>query len=184
MVRGGHTHYPCKRLYMGIPQLETKVKPERSFKDILILTPSQNLKHIEQLIKGLPDYTFHIAADTMVSEYVQNLGKIGDVEVLPCISNDKLNELLNKCAFYLDINDLYTIHEAVPTVIAHGAIALSFDTDIHYRELMCPDLILTKPEDMIASIRSLSTSKEVFEEKRKEQIQLFENWKPNKEVFQ
>ena len=71
------------------------------------------IEKIEELTQELPEVTFHIGANTMMSDTLMNLEKRGNVKLYPGLSQNTLNELWEKCDFYLDINLYGEIRDAV-----------------------------------------------------------------------
>lgn len=90
--KNGHRFYAIPEEY-----------PANSAKgEALILTASDQLEGIGYFIQELPEVTFHIAANTQVSDKIWNLGKQQNVRVYTQISMQDLNALWEQCDFYLD----------------------------------------------------------------------------------
>ena len=79
----------------------------------LILTASDQIAGIGYLTDILSDVQFHIAANTQISDRLLGLGKKENVQVWPQIEPQDLNNLWEKCDFYLDINYYREIYDAV-----------------------------------------------------------------------
>lgn len=104
--------------------------------EALILTASDQLEGIEYFIQELPEVTFHIAANTQVSDKLSDLGKQQNVKVYPQISMQDLNALWDRCDFYLDINHYGEIHSAIDTAHQKNLLILGFENTAHCRELV------------------------------------------------
>ena len=102
----------------------------------MILTASDQVEHVEDLIRGLPDMMFHIAANTQVSDRLGRLAELENVRVYPQISGQDLAGLWDICDFYLDINHYREIYNAVSTAHEKNLVILGFRDTVHHRELM------------------------------------------------
>lgn len=85
--------------------LDTRFKPEKSFDlQLLTLTSTDMLESIEWLIKERPNYLFHIAAYTRVSDKLTRLLSYDNVRVHQAVTSTLLKMLLNKTDVYLDVS--------------------------------------------------------------------------------
>ena len=73
-------------------------------KTAVIMTASQNLEQIHTLINSLPEYTFNIMAWTLMGDSLNSLRKYENVRLYPAILEWNINNLINSCDIYLDIN--------------------------------------------------------------------------------
>ena len=85
----------------------------RFTKEIAILTNSDQLCNIKVLVETLPDFKFHIAAITEMSDKLMQLDQYANVHLYPSINIDRVNELYQLCDIYLDINEGNEILNAV-----------------------------------------------------------------------
>lgn len=106
-------------------------KEHASKGDILILTSSDRIEGIEILIEGLQDKVFHIAANTAVSDKLLSLNRYPNVRIYQQVRKDKLQELLEKCSFYLDINYGREIHNALIQASMNHLLILGFENTLH-----------------------------------------------------
>ena len=120
-------------LFYGIPEA---YRENRARGEAMILTASDQVEHVEDLIRGLPDMMFHIAANTQVSDRLGRLGELENVRVYPQISGQDLAGLWDICDFYLDINHYREIYNAVSTAHEKNLVILGFRDTVHRRELM------------------------------------------------
>ncbi|ORP87478.1 accessory Sec system glycosylation chaperone GtfB, partial [Vibrio cholerae] len=68
---------------------------------------------IKVLVETLPDFKFHIAAITEMSDKLMQLDQYANVHLYPSINIDRVNELYQLCDIYLDINEGNEILNAV-----------------------------------------------------------------------
>lgn len=140
-------------------------------REALILTASDQLEGIEYFIQELPEVTFHIAANTQVSDKLSNLGKQQNVRVYPQISKQDLNTLWDQCDFYLDINHYQEIHNAIDTAHQKNLLILGFENTVHCRELVNEALLFpqTAKEIFMSTIKELISHPKLMQEKLTEQ---------------
>ena len=101
----------------------------------MILTASDQIEKLEELVQELPEVTFHVAAHTQVSNKLHRLAERENVKVYPGISAEDLNGLWNRCDFYLDINHYREIDDAVNEASRKNLLILGFENTLHHREL-------------------------------------------------
>ncbi len=73
-------------------------------KNILVLTNSDQIDHLEELVTALPDHIFHVAAVTEMSSKLLAFGSRPNVKLYPNVKMKKAEELKELCGIYLDIN--------------------------------------------------------------------------------
>ena len=105
-------------------------------REALILTMSDQIERIEDLTSELPEMTFHIAANTLVSDKLNRLGERENVNIYPCVSREKLDELWNRCDFYLDVNHWREIYDAVNVAHQNNLLIVGFENTMHHPELL------------------------------------------------
>lgn len=84
-----NSNYKCDRVYSYFENNELKFGK----KEALTITESDQLEYIEQLINDFPEITFHIAASTIMSDKLTRLDINNNVELYPCITEQKRKEL-------------------------------------------------------------------------------------------
>ena len=82
----------------------TNHKTPRKKRDIFIMTDSQSLEQIDYLVTHLPNFMFHIAANTLMGDVLNCLRKYENVRLYPAILDWNRNRLVDECDIYLDIN--------------------------------------------------------------------------------
>lgn len=126
-------------------------------REALILTASDQLEGIEDLIAGLPEVMFHIAANTQVSDKLYKLGERENVKIYPQISRQDLDLLWNQCSYYLDINYFREIHNAVDSAHQKNLLIMGFENTLHRRELTTEECVFPgqNHEKLILAIKNL-----------------------------
>lgn len=126
-----NSNYKCDRVYSYFENNELKFGK----KEALTITESDQLEYIEQLINDFPEITFHIAASTIMSDKLTRLDINNNVELYPCITEQKRKELFERCDIYLDINHYRELYNAVNEAMVNNMIILAFDNTAHSKEL-------------------------------------------------
>ncbi len=123
--------------------------------EALILTSSDQLQGIEYLVRELPEVVFHIAASTQVSSKLYKLGEQSNVKVYPQISTQDLNDLWDKCDFYLDINYYWETYNAIDVAHQKNLLIMGFENTLHHRELVAEECIFSQVETMVLAMKEL-----------------------------
>lgn len=71
---------------------------------LLTITNSQDLDHLEELVQALPEWHFYICAYTSMGWSLVKMSQYPNVTLYPNVLKYRLDELINKCDGYLDIN--------------------------------------------------------------------------------
>ena len=115
--------------------------------EALILTNSDQLEQIEQLLTQLPNVHFHIGAITEMSGHLMGLNRYPNVSLYPNIRPAKVAELFERCDLYLDINISDEILNACRTAFENNILILSFTNTCHSRRFIADDHIYA-PENV------------------------------------
>ena len=118
--------------------------PDNSAKgEALILTASDQIEGIEYLASVLECVTFHIAANTQVSDQLCRLGERNNVKVYPGAGRKLLETLWKQCGFYLDINHYREIYHAVDTAHRNNLLIMGFEDTMHDRKLAADECVFS-----------------------------------------
>ena len=100
-------------------------------RDIFIMTDSQSLEQIDYLVTHLPNFMFHIAANTLMGDVLNCLRKYENVRLYPAILDWNRNRLVDECDIYLDINYEEKNQQVIETAKQKGKPILTFDTVVN-----------------------------------------------------
>lgn len=100
-------------------------------KNVLTMTNSDQLPHVEHIIKNSPDYTFTIAAITEMSSKLMNLGKYKNVKLYPSVELNKARQLYEAADIYLDINQGNEIMNAVRSAYDYDHLIMGYKETAH-----------------------------------------------------
>lgn len=135
----------------------------RGTKHVLILTNSDQIVGLEELIKLLPDVKFSIGSITEMSTKLTSLDKHKNVDLYPQIVSETTKRLSDECDFLLDINQGAEILDAVRGAFEHNMIVLGFNNTLHNRHFVnqknvfAPDQV----KEMAERIKALVADKKL-----------------------
>ena len=92
-----------------------------------------------------------------MSDRLMNLEKQGNVKLYPGLSQDVLDELWEKCDFYLDINLYGEIRDAVNVAQQKNLLVIGFENTVHHKELLIKECVYPAEEykKMVLDIRHM-----------------------------
>ena len=152
----------CDRLYLYFENNESKFGKKEAF----IITETDQLEYIEQFINDFPEITFHIAASTIMSDKLTKLDTNNNVELYPCITEQKRKELFERCDVYLDINHYRELYNAVNQALINNMLILAFDNTVHSKELYPMENIFDRSNyvKMKETLKNIIASRTIFNE--------------------
>lgn len=115
-------------------------------KNVLIVTNSDQIEQLDFLLLGLPDYHFHIAALTEMSPRLMAYGQKDQVTLYPNVTQPLLNQLLQDCDLYLDINHGSEVDGFVRRAFEHNLAIVAFEHTAHNRHLTSAENILLRSQ--------------------------------------
>lgn len=120
----------------------------------LIVTRSQHIEQLQPLVEGLTELHFHIAAGTMMAPGLMEYDKYDNVTLYPNSSRKRIMELMNQCAFYLDINHYLEYEGIVLAAQKMDRLVYAFDNTVHQRASMPEEHIYAQAdsEQMVSDI--------------------------------
>lgn len=109
----------------------------------LILTNSDQLEGIDELISQNPEVHFHIGALTEMSPKLTRLASHKQVSLYPNITLVRARQLLSTCGIYLDINHQSEILSAVRSAFENRLVILAFEDTAHNRQYTADSLVFS-----------------------------------------
>ena len=152
----------CDRLYLYFENNKSKFGKMEAF----IITETDQLEYIEQLLNDFPAITFHIAASTNMSDKLTRLDINNNVELYPCITEQMRKGLFEKCDIYLDINHSRELYNAVNQALINNMLILAFDNTAHSKELYPIENIFDSSNymNMKEALKNIIASRTIFNE--------------------
>lgn len=160
----------------GLMELSGFVDLERvSFQpQALIMTASQEVKGLSNLVDQFPQVTFHIAALTTMGPKLTELASCSNVRLYPGISMDQYEELLASCSLYLDCNQGKEVLSSSIRALENGQLLLGLQDTVHqevYKELTT---VTETVEEMKVQLGEILAHPESFQELLKEQAHILQ----------
>ena len=107
------------------------VRNSRRTREALILTNSDKIDHLSDIVEALPDVHFHVAALTEMSSKLMSHDRYDNVTLYPTVTEDMVNKLYGKCDIYLDINREAEILSAVNRAFLNNQLIFAFKETLH-----------------------------------------------------
>lgn len=107
----------------------------------LICTNSDQIAHLEEIVKALPNVQFHVAALTEMSSVLMDMDIYSNVTLYPAANIATIDELFMRCDYYFDINRFDEIVDAVRTAYLHNHLLFSFRDTMHNGDYIANDNI-------------------------------------------
>ena len=127
------------------------------------LTDSQDIAHIERLIKALPEWHIQIAAFTPVGFELAKLSQYENVTVYPAVKKYKLEQLLSNSDVYLDINYYQKFTELVTGILSSDRPVFAFSSSKGDFEKYSNYHIISDSEvdKMVSALKEFESSKDL-----------------------
>lgn len=160
----------------GITVLSGLVDVEQeSFQpEALIMTASQEVEGLADLVHDFPQVTFHIAALTAMGPKLTDLDPCPNVRLYPGISMENYEELLATCSLYLDCNQGEEVMNSSIRALENGQVLFGLKSTVHqeaYKEL---STITDTVEEMRNQLEALVQQPDTFKSLLREQVRILE----------
>ena len=150
--------------YLGTIYPHSRLNNQR--KNILIMTNSDQIEHLKELVENLEGFHFYIGAITEMSSKLMAFDEYSNVTLYPSIVSKISEELFKKCDVYLDINYGNEILGITRVAFRENMLILGFDSTVHNRTFIDPDNIY-KPDlymKMTDKIRQALSNQDVLQD--------------------
>ena len=117
--------------YLGTIYPHSRLNNQR--KNILIMTNSDQIEHLKELVENLEGFHFYIGAITEMSSKLMAFDEYSNVTLYPSIVSKISEELFKKCDVYLDINYGNEILGITRVAFRENMLILGFDSTVHNR---------------------------------------------------
>lgn len=132
--------------------------------EVLICTNSDRIAGLAELAEALPELHFNVAAITEMSSKLMSMSSYDNISLYPSVKQDILEELFDKCDYYLDINYESEIASAVEQAFLHNHLILAFDETMHNANYVATEHIYSTSEldNMVEMLKSVMESQDVM----------------------
>lgn len=147
--------------------------PVRSFThDVVIVTNSQEIEHIEELVVALPNYQFTILAPTIMGGRLLALDTYEHVHLCANASPELIHQHLSTSSIFLDINHYNEVYNSVEVAYANNLLILGFEQTLHNRQYIHSSCVFDSERysEMIDLLQQLQDNPRLFDELLLQQI--------------
>lgn len=130
----------------------------------LIVTHTQDVEKIEELVDALPALEFHIAAITQMGVRLMNLEVKENVRLYPGILQHEFKALLDICTIYLDINHSIEILDSLDEALESELLLFAFQETCHREAYIHPEHLYGTEEvqQLIKKLTQVMNSQEEY----------------------
>lgn len=134
--------------------------------EVLICTNSDRIAECEKIVQALPEMHFYITAITEMSSKLMDMDKYENVSLYPGIKMSILDELFEKCDFYLDINYEGEIVSAVEKAFLHNHLIMAFKETMHNATYVAEEHIYTisDADQMISDLKMVLLNHQMLDQ--------------------
>lgn len=140
--------------------------------NVLTLTNSDQIPHLEEMVNSLPQYQFHIVALTEMSQKLMKLNSHENVMLFPNAPKDKILSLYQKCDIYLDINKGNEILDAVKSAFDYQLLVLGYIETLHNENYIATEnqFSLEKYAELIETLKELDNNETMRNSRLRHQL--------------
>lgn len=125
--------------------------------EVTIVTASDSLEGLEELLTNLGEYTFNVVAKTLMSNKLHSLGeRYRNLKLFPSQADSKISEFISNSGIYLDINNGTKIPDVIEQVLANGKLIYSLDSTVGDQQLIPVKQIYPSVEKLLQTLSELN----------------------------
>ena len=158
------------------------VDQEKFQPEALIMTASQEVEGLADLVHDFPQVTFHIAALTAMGPKLTDLAARPNVRLYPGISLEKYENLLSSCSIYLDCNQGEEVWSSSLHALENGQVLFGLKTTVHHEAYKKLSTITDSVEEMEQQLEIVLQNPEAYKELVREQARILKL--PEKEALE
>ncbi|MBL0847994.1 hypothetical protein JJQ58_09950 [Mammaliicoccus fleurettii] len=149
------------------------IKSNQHSNQVLTLTNSDQLPHIEEIIQSHPELEFHIATLTEMSMNLMKLNQYPNVNLYPNARREKFVSLYKTCDIYLDINKGNEILDAVRAAFDYQLLILGYNELAHNKDVTAEHNLfdIESYADLSTTLEQISTDQSVLDQRLQLQLQ-------------
>lgn len=127
-------------------------------KSILIVTNSDQIEKLDDLVKALPNHKFAIAARTTMSERLLAYDHYQNVTLYPTVEEEEIAMLLEKNSFYLDVNYGNEVDQIIRKAFENNQLIFAFKETLHSQRYIYQENIFdaNHVEQLVKAIERVS----------------------------
>lgn len=157
------------------------VDQEKFQPEALVMTASQEVEGLANLVHDFPQVTFHIAALTAMGPKLTDLAPSPNVRLYPGISMENYEKLLAACSLYLDCNRGEEVMSSSIRALENGQILFGLKNTVHHEAYKELSTIKASVEEMKDRLGELLQHPETYKELLRKQVRILQL--PQKEAL-
>ncbi len=115
--------------------------------EAVILTNSDQIEYLDEVVQAMPNIHFNIAAITEMSSKLLAFKKYNNVRLYPNATTKQIQELYQTSDIYLDINHGNEILDAVRGAFEQNMLILGFENTLHNSQFISSENVF-KPNEV------------------------------------
>lgn len=148
---------PYKHLYGCALDRPVPVKPQA-----MIITNSEWVEGLEELLLHFPEIDFHVGALTEMGSRLTNLSVYSNLYLYPGMSYDFFQELLDKSTFYLDIQHDVEILASSLRAVERGILLYTLDNLTHHEEYKKLETCCDTVDTLVKNLRQILNCPQLY----------------------
>lgn len=148
---------PYKHLYGCALDRPVPVKPQA-----MIITNSEWVEGLEELLLHFPEIDFHVGALTEMGSRLTNLSVYSNLYLYPGMSYDFFQELLDKSTFYLDIQHDVEILASSLRAVERGILLYTLDNLTHHEEYKKLETCCDTVDALVKNLRQILNCPQLY----------------------
>lgn len=133
--------------------------------NVLTMTNSDQIEHLQAIIEACPFAHFYIGAVTEMSSKLTQFDRYPNVQLYQAIERDTIESVYHQCDVYLDINEGKEIVNAVRKAFDHQMLILGYEATAHNPRFTAPENLFTKENEaaeLIQALKDINRKKRYF----------------------
>lgn len=133
--------------------------------NVLTMTNSDQIHHLEAIVEACPKATFHIGAVTEMSDKLTAMDRYPNVKLFPTIERATVDKLYQSCDVYLDINEGGEIINALQRAFEHDLLIMGYHENAHNLGVTARENLFDKEGNaaqLIQALKDIQLKKRYF----------------------
>lgn len=133
------------------------VKHRNKKNEAFILTNTDQIAHVAEIVAATPNVHFNVAAFTEMSTKLMSLGDYKNVSLYPNVTFQRVEKLFKQSVLYLDINGSNEVMSAIRQAYLDNAVIMAFEQTKHNPHFTLDALTFdeAQPEQLIDTLHRL-----------------------------
>ncbi|MGY3713842.1 accessory Sec system glycosylation chaperone GtfB [Lactococcus petauri] len=105
-------------------------------KSVLIVTHSDQIEKLQDIVEQLSNFEINIAARTEMSAKLMKFDHYSNVQLFPTVTTEELESLLLKSSLYFDINHGTEVNQIIRKAFEYHLLIFAFKNTVHQSKFM------------------------------------------------